>query len=858
MRLLNNISLEPLFIIVLLATWLYALWPSDFITDKAAATRIDMARSSLSDIINHLPRGEILNFKMLNLTDNLRIAFNAEYADLDMQSIHNRQTYSVEVLAYDQWGKIIEKKIINDFFIAEFFYENKWGLYNPSFFLTEKRTLSNSNLIILNFKDKHLIANISVRRLDDNINLAKLYVRVFQPANLSPSQKIAYWLHLTPQNKEQLLAANIYPSLLMQKEEYSNLLSNLWVTVPALGLPGRDYESRTMYTVKEKKGVRYGTDFIDYSQYVDRFHSLVIPLRDVKNKITIKATPIDFFFPEFSKLWWLTPPISTLAYLERINNRHKTPFDRFNISDTLQITWRGAGLGQTEEYEEKIDKLNWKKTYEFKPGFITVSTNSSIKLDFFNEKSNYDDMLVPLIGTLRVFSLDPQIPLEYSIFHNPYDDVIVSIQLRKLTTQPFTQTIPQIDKAYYELLNYDGKVITKGVIPIERDKTTLDFSTTPRNLYISEKETRVFHLSKDVAKLRLTGATDIAAVVFDRLSTTKRKYIAPDDDIIPNADGQSIRRGWFTKLPDRADSLELMQRSLLIKSQARAISEDQLTKIGAYQWQTLFPKRLVAGADILEQKDPHLPVRPQMVAALFSLLPIDEEVNLNFLGITGMKNIKPTIIIWGENGMDIAVKIDGEQVYTAKMQTDSESLELPSMPVGNHKIFVKAPSGASAYINYTTGDDNSHVQHYVAKLDNTPQTYEFTKEGQQTNILNQNKQEDSTLSIRAYALDKQPRTVTAKVNCNYHINTPTRSGTIAHWEYLLHFHQEPEAPHFVEKPHIPIFSTSPLFIKLGADCPKGIGSITMSSDRELYIRSFILSSGLVDNREINMEEDIND
>lgn len=108
-----------------------------------------------------LETNKYVRFPMLNLTDAVRVATNAEFSEsMDLRESSNKEPYIIEIQAYDSSGKLIETRNINNFTKTQFFFDNDWGMYLPYFYLESDTIPSETRVTTLNFRGTEMVSEI--------------------------------------------------------------------------------------------------------------------------------------------------------------------------------------------------------------------------------------------------------------------------------------------------------------------------------------------------------------------------------------------------------------------------------------------------------------------------------------------------------------------------------------------------------------------------------------------------------------------------------------------------------------------------------------------------------------------------
>jgi hypothetical protein len=86
--------------------------------------------------------------------------------------------------------------------------------------------------------------------------IADVTVRVYYNERPPPYKLRYLWQRMSLKKKERLARGNIYPLELLTEAEKRNIIENRWAALAPLGIEGRDYLERRLYTSEKREGSR--------------------------------------------------------------------------------------------------------------------------------------------------------------------------------------------------------------------------------------------------------------------------------------------------------------------------------------------------------------------------------------------------------------------------------------------------------------------------------------------------------------------------------------------------------------------------------------------------------------------------
>ncbi len=836
---------------IIITTWVIYL-NFGAINLKKSNIPAEVLQNSKGIEIYKLDRDKYLRFPLLTQTDLIRIATNAEFSEkMDLRESSNAEGYVIEVQAYDIGGNLKETKILNFVSKTEFYFSEDWGMYLPSYFLTSEAIPSQTRINTLNYRDIGKIAELRVKRLDSNNRLNNIFVRVYQPTGVGDPQLDFYWRNLLPGEKERLAKANLYPVQMLKEDEKENLVKNLWSYVGAAGIPNEDYDAIKLYSVTNPHGIPYDLNLLHSGNYIDDNHDLAIPIDEDSTNLNLEVISADIIYPKYMKIWLgdesnnIRALLNSIKTNEQINQDKQKKF-QFTEGQNIELTWRGRGLNQTINLKQSVPNRLLKKDYTFNSGLLVLSSNAPAYVNITKKTPSGPEPFNPDPASINLLRLDPEVPLDFGVFHSENSDVSFRIDLRRVSKVIFDDKMSI--SITYQLLGKDDKIIKTGELKASQGPTKLDFIVKRGNMYISDKDRYYLTFTPEVSKIRILGPKDIYVSVFNRLDDWQRHYFIPQDYKTAESKLESIRRTWFYKLPNDYEQIRLAQRTLPIKSQPRIIPENEDVKNSVYDWYSLLPEGNNWSATSILTKRIKAPARSSAEGAEYSTVPVNQEFDLEIIGYRGEENVAPSLMYSGAENSKITIFLNNNQYYQTILQSENGNLHLPNVRVGAYKAIIKADRPLKASINYCkNSEDNSFIKRNVVKINSKPLNFIFEKK---SNL-------EQTITLRAYSTDLKTKKISVNIiGQDQPKNEAVTNYTIRNRDYQLSFNIDASVQNFIGNRKDALYGAEPMFIKMGEELLPGTYKINISSeneDGELYLALSSLTPGLVDDRSISTE-----
>jgi len=121
-------------------------------------------------------------------------------------------------------------------------------------------------------------------------DLVNVGIRVYYQTEV-PERKLDYlWDRLSDDQKQDLARGNVYGPGGLSKHEQLCVVRFHWAVAAPEGIPGKDFERRTLYVREDSENVRELNDWLPSGILADASHSAVLPITNTSGSCVIQIT----------------------------------------------------------------------------------------------------------------------------------------------------------------------------------------------------------------------------------------------------------------------------------------------------------------------------------------------------------------------------------------------------------------------------------------------------------------------------------------------------------------------------------------------------------------------------------------
>ena len=633
-----------------------------------------------------------------------------------------------------------------------------------------------------------------------------------------PPYKLRYlWQRMSLKKKERLARGNIYPLELLSEVEKRNIIENRWAALAPLGIEGRDYFERRLYTSEKGDGSREVHSIQPRGVRVEGDLVGVILVPENGGCVTLEIEALEAFAP--------------------------------GASGHAQVTWFG------EAPEERIDSsillTGELTTYErdYRGGYLEIDSEEPVVVRAKLAAHPLDLDITPEPSCIPAYALTSGKALEFEIGRALPDWTPVRVDLRRMLAPPGR---PPEATVLYQLLDAEENVKEGGWLLHDEPLSTHDAAVGRlEGTRVSEPSRRYFWIAPGIAAVRLVASSaDLIVTVYTRPEPLPRHVRVPED-YLAFEKGDDGLRNWFLVRPrNYAQCLREDGEALVRVAERPPLYSEELLR-GDFHMSIQEPLGAARGWKILTPaRDPADRAR-RFSPALFA--PITEEGSDKLLvaGSPGEARVSPRLIVLkgSEEPSRVELLVDGAVHFTGSCASRSSEMRPPPIPVGWRGISARCTEPCEVYLNHVAEpSDPCRVERIVHQLEGRGLLYRIVKETEGK----------LTLVARAFL----PTAAAGRVKIRSHVRGGSRWGEVpvATWTFLSNIYDLRGA----DSSRWPVLSTDEaslaggqtFFVTLGHDLRPGTYEILffLEEGPGCWLQLVKVVSGGLDPRRFFMEE----
>ena len=496
-------------------------------------------------------------------------------------------------------------------------------------------------------------ARFRIRLIESDPLVREIVVRAYVKQERPGYEKPATWPRLSVKSQEKLIRASVYPSELLTAREKADLLRWKWIAAAPLGLEGRDFKMRRMYVPEEESQELP----VDEADGVDAGigHRIVVPLPNEPGRVRLELSADS----HDAKCWIRS---FGRAATEQYENQY-----RVDASPIRLPKFQNGGLIEIASRTPVVAQVYW------------TATNGSS-----NGKNEPID-ITPQPSPARMFFLKNE-PLEFAVSHTGQHATPIRITLRISDSSEEEQSaITDRKPVRWTFEDDKGQVLHRGDFVLQLPVSNYDrLSKNSEYFPVSDSAKYYFWVPPGAKRLRLeSDANGVLASVATRAPDHAKLTVVPEDyDLFHR---QTLtRKTWFSVRPLDYERLVLADLSITCQFQPRPPTDDEVD-LG---WDTFFPSDLVAGREILTERNSTKHIRPSSWASVYS-----EVHGAGFRGQwlipPGKRQVQPRVVYQileqtseGRERQalpEVRVFVDGRLLMRKRLQAQTGEFRLPKI-----------------------------------------------------------------------------------------------------------------------------------------------------------------------------------
>jgi len=525
--------------------------------------------------------------------------------------------------------------------------------------------------------------HINIRLVKKDTKVTDVLLRIYKIEQNAQTEELYNWQRLSTPKREKQARGNVYPYDFLSNEEKINLINRRWRPIGPLGVPGKDYRVRNLYTIKERNDEPVIENVPPVLPSVSPQHVMTIPIPSGGINLRCSLTPMDPGGETRGKpanFHWYGPTPAQRSKKElSINETGETTFESFFGQGLVEIRSEQPLIVTTQQRKEH----NWVE-WQPEPLFSRATLCAAGEGVSFT-LSHVDKRPTPLRITLRA-----------PVSNEPHDEYHIE----------------------YELLGSPG---SKGFFPFKPlpslyDRMLLSGLPTP----VSDPVTYYWNVPSHVTGIRIKSSAAVMVAVATRPSDLPHSVRVPEDYDRTSVTDTGRQPIWFPLLPDDYRDIFRRQRSILLRVQQRPQEDDPDLLAGLYKYESLRPSLLWSGRLLLLPPDQHPKLRKPDPASIY--YPLMQGVNrLNVVDDNKVYVTRPRLLFFRNNeeaAEALTLLLDEKPFFTTELHGLSGQIQLPTVAIGNHRFTLKTKisAGTTLFMNHLQQDREGYQLRFGNRL----------------------------------------------------------------------------------------------------------------------------------------------
>ena len=543
---------------------------------------------------------------------------------------------------------------------------------------------------------------IRLRLVKKDREVTDVLLRIYKIEQNAQAEELYNWQRLSIPKRVKQARGNVYPYDFLSDEEKINLINRRWRPIGPLGIPGKDYHVRNLYTIK-----------------------------DHEEEPVIEMTPP--VLPSVGPQHVMTLPIPAGGMKLRFS---LLPMEEDGVKDAGNVSFNWYGPTATQRSKREVSVHATEETVvesSFEQGLVEIRSERPYTITMMQpgEHGWVEWQPEPLFS--RATLCAPQKGVNFSLSDSNNQSTPFRITLRA----PLSDMTQREYKIEYELLGSPGG---KGSIhftpqPSMYDRMLVDGIKTQT----SEPVSYYWHLPVDVSGIRISSSGPVMVSAATRPPDLSHLIRVPEDYDRTSVSDAGRQPVWFPLLPDGYRDLFRQQRSILIQLQQKPPEDNLDLLAGLYRYESFRPSLQWAGRFLLLPPDQNPGLRQPDPISIFH--PLERGINkLNVIDDNRAYSTRPRLVFFRKNKEvteRITLLLDKKPYFSTELHGLSGQINLPSIATGDHRVTVKtqAPDGTELYMNHLQDEEAGSQLRFANRLTSQGLQFDYLKNNNQAERL---------------------------------------------------------------------------------------------------------------------------
>jgi hypothetical protein len=567
-----------------------------------------------------------------------------------------------------------------------------------------------STALVISLDELPGAASVRLRLASAGPEISRALVRV-QQRTTNQRRTSVQWERMTEAQREALARGNAYPAALLTGEERHNLLRRQWRPIGPSGVAGRDYRARPLFLLQDLCGEPIDPPALPPGLLLDADRDATLRLPEQGAALTLRVAPL---------------PGSGAA-----------------SSGMLRLNWYSPGLAQREAHELPWSLEQADLQVQLGGGLVEFASDGPVAVRAFLPDGTE---LTANPSQLRAYVTGPEASVTFPVLHLPgQTETPLRLDLRCLCFDPaplpgggggtaaalraaaMTAGPGAAPRLHWQMLSANGMVVGQGVHSTAVEPSRLDRLLGNEALVLSEPARLYFHVPHEVAELQLWTSAPMLIAGYNRPPDLPRRAMVPEDRFAPS-DPLDTRPVWFGLRPAGWETLISENRTALLLTHPRPPEDDPEILAGRYEWEQFMASGNWLARDVMAPRA-STPTRRLSLNAIFSPLPLGEEVVMEMVPATPGSAVTPTLLYLRETSgpVPLRVEVDGRPHLAAAVAAARGTVALPPVMAGARRIRASGPPGTMLYLNHAEPLSGALVSRRAIRLAPGETVFDYEK-----------------------------------------------------------------------------------------------------------------------------------
>lgn len=538
---------------------------------------------------------------------------------------------------------------------------------------------------------------VRIRLVEKDMEVTDVLLRLYAIEQNAQAEELYNWRRLSVTRRQKQARGNVYPFDFLSDNEKINLINRRWRPIGPLGIPGKDYHFRNLYTRK-----------------------------DSSDEPAIDDTPP--VLPAIGPGQLMTFPIAAGGMRLRFSFTGMEQQGEKDEKGTVEFKWFGPTAAQRSTQEILTD-ASGQATAElsFEQGLVEIRSEQPFTVGIWQQiEKNWIEW-------------HPEPLFSRSTLCSSGEDVAFTLAplVKEQTPLRITLRAPENDEALSEYkVDYflNGSPGGRGVLRfIPRHSPYDRMLVAGQEVAVSEPVTFYLNVPQEVSGIRFSSSSPLLVAVSTRPAGLAHLVRVPEDYDRISATDAKRQPIWFPLLPDAYREIFRRQRSILLHVQQRPPEDDQDLLAGRYRYESLRPSQEWAGRFLLIPPDREARLRQPDPASIF--YPLAQGTgNVNFIDENMVFTTRPRLLFFNENGQDsekVTLLLDGKLYFMVVLHGSSGQMRLPALSMGSHRLTVKKTGSSELYVNHLQGEGDGYQLRFANRLTKKGLQFQYLRKDQE-------------------------------------------------------------------------------------------------------------------------------